>query len=84
MEKYIKKIVKNLIELHQTKNIHKLYKYYKINILYCNTKVKGSFLIDKNSSFVLIKKELSRKKRKRILIHEFAHFLFHKEDLLHR
>jgi hypothetical protein len=81
---YIKIAVKNLIELHKTKNIQKLYKYYKINILYCNSEIKGGFFADGNKNFVIIKKYLSRKRKKRVLIHEFAHFLFHKNDLLHR
>ena len=67
LKKNIKQTAKNLIRIHKTKNIYKLYEYYGINIIY------GNF-----------NKNLSTKKKEIILIHEFAHFIFHKNYLLHR
>ena len=37
-----------------------------------------------NNYFVAINKKLSIKKKEIILIHEFAHFIFHQNYLLHR
>ena len=84
MKKNIKQTAKNLIKFHRTKNIYKLYEYYGINIIYGNLKIKGCFFINGNNYFVAINKNLSTKKKEIILIHEFAHFIFHKNFLLHR
>ena len=78
----IKRTAKNLINLHNTKNIYKLYKYYGINIIYGNLKIKGCFFMNGNNYFVAINKKLSIKKKEIILIHELAHFLFHQDYLL--
>lgn len=82
MKKIIKQTVKDLINLHNTKNIYKLYKYYGINIIYGNLVIKGCFFIDGNTYFVAIKKTLSARQKETILIHEFAHFIFHQSYLL--
>ena len=84
LKKNIKKTAKNLIRIHKTKNIYKLYEYYGINIIYGNFKIKGCFFMNGNNYFVAINKKLSIKKKEIILIHEFAHFIFHKNYLLHR
>ena len=63
MKKIIKQTVKDLINLHNTKNIYKLYKYYGINIIYGNLVIKGCFFIDGNTYFVAIKKTLSARQK---------------------
>ena len=84
MKKNIKQTAKNLIKFHRTKNIYKLYEYYGINIIYGNLKIKGCFFMDRNHYFITLNKNLSTKKKEIILIHEFAHFIFHQNYLLHR
>ena len=84
MKNKIKQTAKKLIRLHNTKDIYKLYEYYGINIIYGNFKIKGCFFMNGNNYFVAINKKLSIKKKEIILIHEFAHFIFHKNYLLHR
>ena len=84
MRNNIKQTAKNLIRLHNTKDIYKLYEYYGINIIYGNFKLKGCSFMNGNPYFVAINKKLSIKKKEIILIHEFAHFIFHQNYLLHR
>ena len=84
MKNNIKQTAKNLIRLHNTKDIYKLYEYYGINIIYGKLEIKGCFFMNGNNYFVAINKKLSIKKREIILIHEFAHFIFHQNYLLHR
>ena len=84
MRNNIKQTAKNLIRLHNTKDIYKLYEYYRINIIDGKLKIKGCFFMNGNNYFVAINKKLSIKKKEIILIHEFAHFIFHKNYLLHR
>ena len=84
LKKNIKQTAKSLIRIHKTKNIYKLYEYYGINIIYGNFKIKGCFFMNGNKYFVAINKKLSIKKKEIILIHEFAHFIFHQNYLLHR
>ena len=84
MRNNIKQTAKNLIRLHNTKDIYKLYEYYGINIIYGNFKIKGCFFMNGNNYFVAINKKLSIKKREIILIHEVAHFIFQQNYLLHR
>ena len=59
----IKQTAKNLIRLHNTKDIYKLYEHYGINIIYGNFKIKGCFFMNGNNYFVAINKKLSIKKK---------------------
>lgn len=85
MENYIKEQIKILMLLHNTKDIYFLCEYYKIHILYNNFILKGSFFIDKNNTnFIFLKKGLSPQEEIDILIHEFGHFILHRQYLLNR
>ena len=58
---------------------------YKIYILYGNFDLKGAFFIDENNtSFIFLRKGLSPQEEINILIHEFGHFMLHKQYLLNR
>lgn len=83
MENYIKEQIKILMLLHNTKNIYFLCRHYKIHILY--NVLKGSFFIDENNTnFIFLKKGLSSQEEIDILIHEFGHFILHRQYLLNR
>ena len=85
MENYIKEQIKILMLLHNTKDIYFLCEYYKIHILYNNFILKGSFFIDENNmNFIFLKKGLSSQEEIDILIHEFGHFILHRQYLLNR
>lgn len=85
MENYIKEQIKILMLLHNTKDIYFLCEYYKIHILYNNFILKGSFFIDENNTnFIFLKKGLSSQEEIDILIHEFGHFILHRQYLLNR
>ena len=85
MENYIKEQIKILMLLHNTKDIYFLCEYYKIHILYNNFVLKGSFFIDENNTnFIFLKKGLSSQEEIDILIHEFGHFILHRQYLLNR
>ena len=85
MKNYIKKQIRILMLLHNTKDIYFLCKYYKIYILYNNFVLKGSFFIDENNTnFIFLRKRLSSQEKIDILIHEFGHFILHRQYLLNR
>jgi hypothetical protein len=85
MKNYIKEQIRILMLLHNTKDIYFLCKYYKIHILYGNFLFKGAFFIDKNNkNFIFLKEGLSSQEKIDILIHEFGHFILHKQYLLSR
>ena len=85
MENYIKEQIRILMLLHNTKDIYFLCKYYKIYILYNNFVLKGSFFIDENNTnFIFLRKGLSSQGEIDILIHEFGHFILHRQYLLNR
>jgi hypothetical protein len=85
MKNYIKKQIRILMLLHNTKDIYFLCKYYKIYILYNNFVLKGSFFIDENNTnFIFLRKGLSSQEKIDILIHEFGHFILHRQYLLNR
>ncbi|AMD95898.1 ImmA/IrrE family metallo-endopeptidase [Leptotrichia sp. oral taxon 847] len=80
---YIKKRIRILMTLHNTKDIYFLCNHYKINILEGNFNIKGIFFIDTNKvNFIFLKKSLSKQEKIDILIHEFAHFILHRQILL--
>ena len=85
MKSYIKRQISILMILHNTKDIYVLCEYYKIHILYVNFDLKGAFFIDENNtSFIFLRKGLSSQEEINILIHEFGHFILHKQYLLNR
>ena len=85
MKDNVKRQVRILMLLHKTKDIYALCNYYKIYILYGNFLFKGAFFIDKNNKdFIFLKKGLSSQEEIDILIHEFGHFMLHKQYLLNR
>ena len=85
MKSYIKRQISILMILHNTKDIYVLCEYYKIHILYGNFDLKGAFFIDENNTnFIFLRKGLSSQEEVDILIHEFGHFILHKEYLLNR
>ncbi len=82
MKFYIKNKVKTLVEKYD-KNIYKLCDIYNIIILYVDWKnEKGLFYIDENNNyFICIKNTLSEEEKENIIIHEFAHYILHKEEI---
>ena len=85
MKNYIKKQIRILMILHNTKDIYVLCEHYKIYIVYGNFDLKGAFFIDENNtSFIFLRKGLSPQEEINILIHEFGHFMLHKQYLLNR
>lgn len=85
MKDNVKSQVRILMFLHKTKDIYALCRHYKIHILYSNFSLKGAFFIDENNTnFIFLRKGLSCQEEIDILIHEFGHFMLHKEYLLNR
>ena len=85
MKDNVKRQVRILMFLHKTKDIYALCNYYKIYIMYGNFSLKGAFFIDENNTnFIFLRKGLSYQEEVDILIHEFGHFILHKEYLLNR
>ena len=85
MKDNVKRQVRILMFLHKMKDIYALCRYYKIHILYSNFSLKGAFFIDENNTnFIFLRKGLSSQEEVDILIHEFGHFILHKEYLLNR
>ena len=84
MKEYIKSKIKILMSLHNTKDIYKLCEIYNINIIDCDIKLKGLFLVIKNDDFIFLKKGLSPQEREDKLIHEFAHFMLHRNEILNQ
>ncbi len=82
MKEYIKNKVKILVETNKTKDIYKLCNIYDVNILYVDTEKKGVFLPDGNNNFILVNKDLSLQEEERVIIHEFSHFVLHREILM--
>lgn len=82
MRKDIKKIVKNLIEITKTKNIYELCYIYNISILFINIEKKGVFFSDGENDFIFISNSILKNEIEKILLHEFAHFILHKQELI--